>query len=106
MKAGGILHLMEKFSGLKHSHLIFSGAEQLSRVLQGEATNIQEVIQASKLTLNYFDRLRSDEAFASFYKRVCEESAQHTANPTLPKYATRPRKLDNGEPSHMQVPDT
>ena len=110
IRAGGILHLMEKFStyyGLKLSHLIFSGAEQLSRVLQGEDTNIQEAIQASKLTLNYFNRLRSDEAFASFYKRVCEESAQHTANPTLPRYATRPRRLDNGESSHrFQTPET
>ena len=69
IRAGGILHLMEKFStyyGLKLSHLIFSGAEQLSRVLQGEDTNIQEAIQASKLTVNYFNRLCSDEAFASF----------------------------------------
>ena len=43
-KAGDLLSLMEKFDtffGLKLSHLIFSGTEQLSLTLQGKDTTIQ-----------------------------------------------------------------
>ena len=46
-KAGGFLAQMEKFStffGLKLSHLVFSGTEQLSISLQGKDTTVQESI--------------------------------------------------------------
>ena len=89
IKAGGICHLMDRFStyyGLCLSHLIFSGAEQLSLSLQGEDTSIQEGVQASKLALKYFERQRKDDAFDKFYKRICEDSAKLTMEPTLPRY--------------------
>lgn len=53
MKAGGYLAQMENFTtyfGLKLSHLVFSGAEQLSLTLQGKDTTIQEASMAAELT--------------------------------------------------------
>ena len=53
LKAGGYLAQMESFStyfGLKLSHLLFSGAEQLSLTLQGKDTTIQE---AAELTVQH-----------------------------------------------------
>ena len=73
MKAGGILHAMEKFCtffGLHLSHLVFSATEQLSLSLQDKDTTVQEAIQASNLALNYLESQRSDEAFNYFYERL------------------------------------
>lgn len=103
MKAGGILHAMEKFCtffGLHLSHLVFSATEQLSLSLQGKDTTVQEAIQASNLALNYLERQRSDEAFNYFYDRLTETSKELTSEPSLPRYARRPRRIDDGEPSH------
>ena len=70
LKAMGFLNSMDKFStyfGLKLSYRIFSATEQLSITLQGVNTTIQEAVQASKLALSFLQRLRSDDAFESFY---------------------------------------
>ena len=69
-KAGGYLAQMEKFStffGLKLSHLIFSGIEQLSLTLQGKDTTIQEAIIAAELAIGHLQRQRKDDVFNSFY---------------------------------------
>ena len=58
-KAGGFLALLEKFStffGLKMSHLIFSGTEQLCLTLQGKDTTIQEATVAAELAIQYLTR--------------------------------------------------
>ena len=54
MKANGFLQQMEKFStffGLKLGYLVFSVTEHLSCTLQGKDTNIQEAVEAAKLTV-------------------------------------------------------
>ena len=69
-KAGGFLAQMEKFStffGLKLSHLIFSGTEQLSISLQGKDTTVQESINAAELAVKFLERLRQESLFDEFY---------------------------------------
>ena len=103
MKAGGILHATEKFCtffGLHLSHLVFSATEQLSLNLQGIDTTVQEAIQASNLALKYLERQRSDEAFNCFYNRLTETSKKLTSESSLPWYARRSRRIDDGEPAH------
>lgn len=104
MKAGGILHAMEKFCmffGLHLSHLVFSATEQLSLSLQGKDITMQDAIQASNLTIKYLERQRSDEAFDHFYDHLVEISKELTSEPSLPRYARRPRRIDDGEPAHQ-----
>ena len=64
MKASGYLDAMEKFKtfGLKLSFLIFSATEQLSITLQAVHICMQEAVTASKLTVSFLERQRSDEA--------------------------------------------
>ena len=68
-KAGGLLVLMDKFStffGLKLSHGIFSGTEQLSLILQCKDTTIQEGTMAAELAIQHLLRVRSDASFDQF----------------------------------------
>ena len=97
------MHVMEKFCtffGLHLSHLVVSATEQLSLSLQGKDTTVQEAIQASNLAVNYLERQRSDEAFNYFYDCLTETSKELTSEPSLPRYARRSRRIDDGEPSH------
>ena len=60
----------ESFSiyfGLKLSHLLFSGAEQLSLTLQGKDKTIQEATMAAELTVQYLQRQRCGGSFDQFY---------------------------------------
>ena len=94
-KAGGFLALMDKFSaffGLKLSHLIFSGTEQLSLTLQGKDTTIQEGTMAAELGIQYLVRLRLDASFDQFYTKVVEDSKDLTSPPVLPRCRQPPRK--------------
>ena len=103
MKAGGILHAMERFCtyfGLHLSYLISSATEQLSLSLQGKDATVQEAMQACSLALKYLERQRSDEAFDRFYDRIIEAANDLTSEPTLPRFTKRPRRVDDGEPGH------
>ena len=106
-KAGGFLAQSEKFStffGLKLSHLIFSGAEQLSITLQGKDTTVQESINAADLVVMYLERLTVDSSFDDFYSQVVEASNDLILLPTLPRYRNPPRKPgDVGAASHKFV---
>ena len=83
------------------SHLVFSATEQLSLSLQGKDTTMQDAIQASNLAITYLERQRSDEAFNRFYDHLVEISKELTSEPSLPRYARRPRRIDDGEPAHQ-----
>ena len=56
------------YFGLKLSHLVFSGAEQLSLTLQGKDITVQEATTAAELTIQYLQRQRSDSTFDNFHK--------------------------------------
>ena len=73
MKAGGYLAQMDNFStyfGLKLSHLVFSGAEQLSLTLKGKDTTIQEASMAAELMIQHLQQQHSDTSFDLFYSKV------------------------------------
>ena len=103
-RAGGFLSQMEKFStyfGLKLSHLIFSGTEQLSITLQGKNTTVQEAVTAAELTVNFLERLQQDNSFDEFYSRIVEAAKEFTSPLTLPRYRKPPRRPGNvGTASH------
>ena len=76
-KAGWFFAQMEKFStffGLKLSHVIFYGTEQLSITLQGKDTWVQESINAADMVVKFLERLRVDSSFDEFYLWVVEAS--------------------------------
>jgi hypothetical protein len=77
---GAYLALFSTSFGLKLSHLIFSGTEQLSVTLQGKDTTIQEGIMAEDLAIQYLLRLRSDASFEQFFTKVVEDSKDLTSS--------------------------
>ena len=61
LTAGGYLAQMEKFStyhGLKMSHLIFGAGEQISLMLQGKDTTLQDATTTADLAVCYLKRQR------------------------------------------------
>ena len=58
-------------------------------------------MQASNLAISYLERQQSDEAFNHFYNRLIETSKELTSEPSLPRYAKQPRRIDDGEPAHQ-----
>ena len=109
MKASGFLQQMEKFStffGLKLGYLVFSLTERLSCTLQGKDTTVQEAVEAAKLTELYLCRLRSDEEYTKFYRKVLEASKDLTEEPVLPRKRKIPRRLNDGaDPHHHESPE-
>ena len=80
------------FLGLKLSHLIFSGTEQLSLTLQGKDTTIQEGTMAAELAIQYLVKLRLDASFDQLYTKVVEDSKDLTSPPVLPRCRQPPRR--------------
>lgn len=63
---------------------------------------MQDAIQAStNLAIKYLERQQSDEAFNRFYDHLVEISQELTSEPSLPRYARWPRRIDDGEPAHQ-----
>ena len=70
LKAAGVLAALEKFEmlfGLKLGHLLFSAAEQTSRVLQAKDTTVQEAVSAVNAVRAFYQCERQDDAFDSYY---------------------------------------
>lgn len=66
MKAGGFLRLLQEFTtffGVKLCQVIFAPTEQLSRILQGKDTTIQEAREAAITAEMYLRRLRTENSF-------------------------------------------
>ena len=105
LKAGGLLHSLEKFNtlfGLKLSHLIFSAAEQVSLTLQKKATVLQEALVAVDAAKAYVTRIRSDGNFDLFYKEATKFAHDHKITaPELPRYKRQPARLEDGGDPHI-----
>ena len=48
----------------------------------------------------YLERQRTEQAFEKFYIRAVQDSRDLTAEPTLPRYRKRPRRIEDGESNH------
>ena len=74
LKADGILAALDKFEmlfGLKLGHLLFSAAEDTSRVLQAKDTSVQEAKAAVHVTQDFYKRQRQEEAFNQILSKHC-----------------------------------
>jgi len=66
LKAAGIIAALEKFEtffGLKLGYLLFSAAEETSKVLQNKDRTLQEAVSAVNLTQAFYQRQRNDYEF-------------------------------------------
>ena len=97
MKAGGILNAMEKFCTFFGLHL--SHQPQQNSYHSVSKVKILHTTMQYRL-LNLLEMQRSDEGFNHFYDRLIETSKELTSDPSLPRYAKRPRRIDDGEPAH------
>ena len=66
------------------SLMVFSAMEQLSRTLQYQDINAQEVESSIKMANNFLEQQRFDSAFNLFYETVVREAESITNEPTLP----------------------
>lgn len=104
MKAHGYLQLMEKFSayfGLKLGYLVFSVTEELSYVLQGKDTTVQEAMEAAIVYERHLRRLRNDVEFDRFYEAAHQSSQDLTDEPVLPRKQKIPRRVNEGADPHQ-----
>ena len=106
VKKQGIFGSNGKFCfGLNLSHLVFSGAEQLSLILQGKDTTIQKATMAADMTIQYLQRQRFDSSFNQFYSQVVKDSKDLTSPPFLRIiYRRPPKRIDDGTATAHNLP--
>ena len=108
LKAAGVLAALEKFEmlfGLKLGHLLFSAAEQTSRVLQAKDTTVQEAVSAVNATRAFYHRQRQDDAFDTFYENtVAQAQTLQIGEPKLPRYRKPPKQFGGSEPHKFSKP--
>ena len=108
LKATGILTSLEKFEtlfSLKLGHLLFSAAEETSRVLQAKDISIQEAVSAVNLTRSFYQRQRKDENFDQFYETTVVLGAKlKIGEPVLPRYRKIPAKFGESQPYRFSSP--
>ena len=105
LKAGGLLHSLEKFSslfGLRLSYLLFSAAEQVSLTLQQKDISLNDALNAVDVAKQFFKKRRSDENFNSFYDLTVTTAQKHgIGQPELPRNRRHPSRFENGSDPHV-----
>ena len=105
LKAGGLLHSLEKFStlfGLELSHLLFSASEQVSLTLQTKNIALHDALSAVDAAKIFFKRTRSDETFDKFYEKLVSTARKHSiGEPELPRQRRRPVHYENSSNTHV-----
>ena len=96
IKAGGLTHLLEKFStlfGLQLSHIFFSTAEQVSFTVQRKDIALDDALSAVDAAEQFFKRTRCDENFTDkFYDKTVADADKHNiGHPELPRYRRCPK---------------
>ena len=89
------------FFGLRLCQSIFAPTEQLSCVLQGKDTTVQEAREAAITTEMYLRRQRTEASFDRFYDEVVTDSATLTDEPVLPRRHKLPKRINDGSSSHQ-----
>ena len=103
-RAGGVLAQLQKFQtyfGLELCYLVFAVTEEVSLLLQGKSTTLQDALQQADTAKSYLQRQRSDEAFRAFYKKVFEGSKDLKDAPCLARKRRPPKRIDDGSESHV-----
>ncbi len=109
LKAAGIIAALEKFEvffGLKLGYLLFSAAEETSRVLQNKDRTLQEAVSAVNVTRAFYQRQRNDDQFDRFFSAIVDEAAKmEIGEPKLPRYRKLPARFDDGQPHQFREPN-
>ncbi|XP_078613923.1 zinc finger MYM-type protein 1-like [Branchiostoma floridae x Branchiostoma japonicum] len=107
LKAGGVLTALEKFDTLfavRFGHRLFSAAEEVSKTLQKKDLSVQEAVSSVNALKEHYGRLRTDEAFDTFYSATVETArGLNIGEPALPRYRRQPRRLDEGSDPHRHA---
>ncbi|CAF4897254.1 unnamed protein product [Rotaria socialis] len=68
------------FFGLKLGYLLFSATEKLSRIIQSSSCCLQDILSSAESLMLYFERIRDDINFKSFYTKL-----RHASFTLIPK---------------------
>ena len=98
---GEQLQKFQTYFGLELCYLVFAVTEEVSLLLQGKSTTLQDALQQADTAKSYLQRQRSDEAFRVFYKKVFEGSKDLTDAPCLARKRRPPKRIDDGAESHV-----
>ncbi|CAF1245817.1 unnamed protein product [Rotaria magnacalcarata] len=94
IKANGLHEQINKFYfffRLKLGYLLFSATEKLSRIIQSSSCGLQDVLSSAESLIRYFERIRDDINFKSFYTKILKENESLTDKPILARHR-RPSK--------------
>ncbi|CAF3099825.1 unnamed protein product [Rotaria socialis] len=83
IKANGLHEQMNRFYlffGLKLGYLLFSATEKLSRIIQSSSCCLQDILSSAESLMLYFERIRDDINFKSFYTKL-----RHASFTLIPK---------------------
>ncbi|CAF4645010.1 unnamed protein product, partial [Rotaria socialis] len=102
IKANGLHEQMNKFYfffGLKLGYLLFSATEKLSRIIQSSSCCLQDVLSSAESVILYFERIRDDINFKSFYTKVLKESKSLTDKLILARHRRPPKRYQSSSDS-------
>ena len=106
LKAGGLLNSLQTFRipfDLNLSYVLFTRAEEVSRVLQAKDTCLQDALKAIcfYFILFFYQSQRNESAFVQFYSSVVQTAEQlQIGFPKLPRYRRAPPRLEKRSHSH------
>ncbi|CAM4821133.1 unnamed protein product [Rotaria magnacalcarata] len=102
IEANGLHEQMNKFYfffRLKLGYLIFSATETLSRIIQSSSCCLQDVLSSTKSLIRYFERIRDDTNFKSFYTKILNESESLKDKPILTRHRRPPKSYQSSSDS-------
>ena len=103
-RAGGVHAQLDRFEiyfGLKLCHLVFSCTEEVSLLLQGKSTTLEDACQQVAVAKRYLEKQRTDDSFNAFYQKAVVDSRDLTEPPCLALARRPPRKIDDGSSPHV-----
>ncbi len=76
------------------AHLIFSATETVSCSLQRVDNNLQDILCAIDMLINYLMRIKTDDYFKTFYEGILADAKSLTDEPILPRIRKPPSRFD------------
>ncbi|CAF1993313.1 unnamed protein product [Rotaria magnacalcarata] len=80
-------------------YLLFSATEKLSRIIQNSGCCLQDVLSSVESLIRYFERIRDDINFKSFYTKLLKESESLTDKPILARHRRPPKRYQSNSDS-------
>ncbi|CAF4050130.1 unnamed protein product, partial [Rotaria magnacalcarata] len=73
--------------------------EKLSRIIQNSGCCLQDVLSSVESLIRYFERIRDDINFKSFYTKLLKESESLTDKPILARHRRPPKRYQSNSDS-------